>query len=188
MNEKNRFNETEPEMTEETQNTELVSETEQEGDQHEAQEAEALSTPEAAETAGDEADEGSAEENAAADDAEMIGTQEAESTEAAAEEEPVIEVSEETDHTDSTESHAAQGERIIEAQSAPAQGNKSIKAKKAPKLIQLTSGRLALLVVICLAVSLLGGLGGFPALFLWRGSGIWRIRCFCPVQTAAERR
>ena len=38
MNEKNRFNETEPEMTEETQNTELVSETEQEGDQHEAQE------------------------------------------------------------------------------------------------------------------------------------------------------
>lgn len=163
MNEKNRFNETEPEMTEETQNTELVSETEQEGDQHEAQEAEALSTPEAAETAGDEADEGSAEENAAADDAEMIGTQEAESTEAAAAEEPVIEVSEtseETDHTDSTESHAAQGERIIEAQSAPAQGNKSVKAKKAPKLIQLTSGRLALLVVVCLAVSLLGGLGG----------------------------
>ena len=163
MNEKNRFNETEPEMTEETQNTELVSETEQEGDQHEAQEAEALSAPETAETAGDEADEAPAEENAAADDAEMIGTQEAESTEAAAAEEPVIEVSEaseETDHTDSTESHAAQGERIIEAQSAPAQGNKSVKAKKAPKLIQLTSGRLALLIVICLAVSLLGGLGG----------------------------
>ena len=163
MNEKNRFNETEPEMTEETQNTELVSETEQEGDQHEAQEAEALSTPETAETARDEADEGSAEENAAADDAETISAQEAESTEAAAAEEPVIEVSEaseETDHTDSTESHAAQGERIIEAQSAPAQGNKSVKAKKAPKLIQLTSGRLALLIVICLAVSLLGGLGG----------------------------
>ena len=163
MNEKNRFNETEPEMTEETQNTELVSETEQEGDQHEAQEAEALSTPEAAETAGDEADEAPAEENAAADDAETISAQEAESTEAAAAEEPVIEVSEaseETDHTDSTESHAAQGERIIEAQSAPAQGNKSVKAKKAPKLIQLTSGRLALLIVICLAVSLLGGLGG----------------------------
>lgn len=160
MNEKNRFNETEPEMTEETQNTELVSETEQEGDQHEAQEAEALSAPETAETAGDEADEAPAEENAAADDAETISAQEAESTEAAAAEEPVIEVSEETDHTDSTESHAAQGERIIEAQSAPAQGNKSVKAKKAPKLIQLTSGRLALLVVICLAVSLLGGLGG----------------------------
>ena len=163
MNEKNRFNETEPEMTEETQNTELVSETEQEGDQHEAQEAEALSAPETAETAGDEADEAPAEENAAADDAETISAQEAESTEAAAAEEPVIEVSEaseETDHTDSTESHAAQGERIIEAQSAPAQGNKSVKAKKAPKLIQLTSGRLALLIVICLAVSLLGGLGG----------------------------
>ena len=163
MNEKNRFNETEPEMTEETQNTELVSETEQEGDQHEAQEAEALSAPETAETAGDEADEAPAEENAAADDAETISAQEAESTEAAAEEEPVIEVSEaseETAHTDNTESYAAQGERIIEAQSGPAQGNKSVKAKKAPKLIQLTSGRLALLVVVCLAVSLLGGLGG----------------------------
>ena len=43
MNEKNRFNETETEMTEETSSTEAVSETEQEGDQHEAQEAEALS-------------------------------------------------------------------------------------------------------------------------------------------------
>lgn len=166
MNEKNRFNETETEMTEETSSTEAVSETEQEGDQHEAQEAEALSAPEApetAETAGDEADEAPAEENAAADDAETISAQEAESTEAAAEEEPVIEVSEaseETAHTDNTESHAAQGERIIEAQSAPAQGNKSVKAKKAPKLIQLTSGRLALLVAVCLAVSLLGGLGG----------------------------
>ena len=48
----------------------------------------------------------------------------------------------------------------MDAQSAPASGNKVLKAKKAPKLIQMTAGRVAMLIVICLVVSLIGGLGG----------------------------
>ena len=173
MNEKNRFNETETEMNEGAMPEETVSETEETGDQTtETSTAPDAETAEAAVEAEETSAADAETAEASAADAEMseadtqgegIAEEAQPSNEDAAEtdSEPVIEV---TAHEQSdgaaSDSFTTQGEHIVDAQSAPASGNKVLKAKKAPKLIQMTAGRVAMLIVICLVVSLIGGLGG----------------------------
>lgn len=153
MNEKNRFNETETEMNEEAMQEETVSETEETGDQRTE-----MSTADAAGTSKTAVE---AEETSTTAETDTQEEAQASGEAAKTDDEPVIEVAaHEQNEGTASDSFTAQGERIVDAQSAPASGNKVKKAKKAPKLIQMTAGRVAMLVVICLVVSLIGGLGG----------------------------